>query len=288
MIKEKINEYLNSQKVQSLAPTTREGYTISLNDLRKFCEASSGITEVRHIESHMPALAKALKARKISDQTIYQKFTGIKIFLKWAGRPSQYTFSISNKGKKAFKLKHARRWLSQDEIAQCRAYFFPRSANPTRDRLITALLIETGCRARELAVLRGTDIDMAAGTLFLSDSKTEPRPAFFSKETHKLMVARQSEVGKKAWLSKTFPDVGRVQEIVNGMLKDLGFKNGRDGRGAHTFRHYTASYLFFIGGVKIEDVAVLLGDSADTIRNVYLHCPVDVLRKRIRVGMGWK
>ena len=286
MIKEKINEYLTSHKVLSLAANTREGYTISLNDLETFCD-EAGIKKLEDIEPRMPDLAKFFQTKGITDQTTYQKFTCIKIFLKWAGFPSKYTFSISNKGKKAFKLKHARRWLSHDEIAQCRAYQFANGYN-LRDRLIVALLIETGCRARELTTLKGTDIQMEEGTLFFTDSKTEPRAGFFSRDTYKLMVAMQSQIGKTAWRGKIFPNVGRIKEIVVGMLKDLGLKNGRDGRGPHVFRHFFASHLFFVGDMRIEEVATLMGDTVDTVRNVYLHCPVDVLKSKTRKAMGWR
>ena len=50
------------------------------------------------------------------------------------------------------------------------------------------------------------------------------------------------------------------------MLKALGLKNGADGRGPHVFRHYFASYLFFVGGMRIEEVATLIGDTVDTVR----------------------
>lgn len=286
-VKQKAEEYLSSQKVTSLAAATRQGYTISLNDLIKFCKKFD-VGKIDDVEANLPKLAKSFKGRGISDQTIYQKFTCIKIFLKWAGFPSQYTFSISNTGKKAFKLKHARRWVSREEISQCRAYSFAYSGDVVRNRLIVSLLIDTGCRARELSTLKGTDIEVNAGTLFLSDSKTEPRPAFFSRETHDLMLLYRDEIGAQRFLGRLFPAVDRIKEIVTVMLNNLGLKNGKDGRGPHVFRHYFASYLFFVGDMRIEEVATLMGDTVDTVRNVYLHCPVDVLKNKTRCAMGWK
>ena len=285
-VKDKITEYLESPGVTALARTTQEGYRFSLNDLGKFCKRAN-VENLKDIEAKMPNLAASMRRRKISDQTIYQKFTGIKIFLKWAGFPSQYTFHISNTGKKAFKLKHARRWLSEAELRSCREYPFTKSANALRDRLLVSLLIETGCRARELATLKGADVEMEAGSLFLSDSKTEPRPAFFSRETYELMEKLKRKVGDR-WNGKIFPDVDRIKEIITCMFKDLGMKNGKDGRGPHVFRHYFASHLFFVGNMRIEEVATLMGDTVDTVRSVYLHCPVDVLKIKTRRAMGWK
>jgi len=286
MLSEKITEYLESSHVTSLAKTTRDGYRFALDDFRTFCKKFK--IEIEDVEKNLPRLTKSFKARGLTDQTIYQKFTCIKIFLKWAGFPSQYTFSISNTGKKAFKLKHAKRWLDKVEVEQCRAYQFVKSANAVRDKVIVALLVETGCRARELSTLRGSDIEVENGALFLSDSKTEPRPAFFSRKTYELMVLLKKEVGEQKFNGKLFPAVDRIKEIVTCMLDDLGLKNGKDGRGPHVFRHYFASYLFFVGNMRIEEVATLMGDTADTVRTVYLHCPVDVLKMKTREAMGWK
>jgi len=233
----------------------------------------------------MEDLAGALRDKGLTDQTIQQKFTCIKIFLKWAGFPSKFTFHVTNKGRKQFKLKHAKRWFDKSDIEMCQSYRFPCSSNPERDRLIVALLIETGCRAKEISNLKATDVNMENGLMFLSDSKTEPRPAFFSRESYRLMEMLKK---KGQWDGTVFPNVDRIKDIVCKMLKDLGLKNGKDGRGPHTFRHYFASTLFFVGNMRIEEVAVLMGDTVDTVRNVYLHCPKNVLKRNIRKAMGWR
>ncbi len=281
MVSLKIDEYLASERVMGLAKNTRDSYRVALRDLEDHCHGM----DMGDIDAALPGLAQALKERGLTDQSIQQKFTNIKIFLKWAGFPSEYTFHISNKGRKKFKLKHAKRWFDAGEIEMCRKYRFLCSEKPVRDQLIVALLIETGCRAKELSNLKGTDIDVENGSMFLSDSKTEPRPAFFSRETYRLMSRYRETV---QWDGSIFPNVSRIKDIVNKMLKDLGLKNGRDGRGPHTFRHYFASHLFFVGNMRIEEVAVLMGDTVDTVRNVYLHCPVDVLKTKTRKAMGWR
>ena len=98
----------------------------------------------------------------------------------------------------------------------------------------------------------------------------------------------KSQLKASEWGKCLFPEVGRIKEIVTDMLKDLGLKSKNDGRGCHTLRHYTASHMFFVGGMRIEEVATLMGDTVDTVRNVYLHCPTDVLREKVRTAMLWK
>lgn len=61
-----------------------------------------------------------------------------------------------------------------------------------------------------------------------------------------------------------------------------------NGRGPHTFRHYTATYLYYDGNMRIEDLAYLLGDKVETIREKYLHPTPKMLRKRVASAMGWR
>jgi integrase len=78
-----------------------------------------------------------------------------------------------------------------------------------------------------------------------------------------------------------FPGVGHMKRIVNDMLVDLDLKNGADGRGPHTFRHYCATHLHYIGNVSISDIGFLLGDTPDMIRSSYLHPTPEMLKGRM-------
>jgi integrase len=102
-----------------------------------------------------------------------------------------------------------------------------------------------------------------------------------------MMEKLKRRMGRR-WEGRIFPNVSRIKEIVTVMFKDLGMKNGKDGRGPHVFRHYFASHLFFVGNMRIEEVATLMGDTVDTVRSVYLHCPANVLKSKTRRAMGWK
>jgi integrase len=79
----------------------------------------------------------------------------------------------------------------------------------------------------------------------------------------------------------------RLQQVVTEMLNDIGLKKEGDGRGPHTFRHYVASYLFYSGRVRLEDIAFLLGDTVDTIRQNYLHPTSLMLREIVSNAFNW-
>ena len=110
-------------------------------------------------------------------------------------------------------------------------------------------------------------------SFWLNDSKTDPRATFFSPETSEYIRVLKNSMLSFGWVGPLFPSAARIRQVVNEMLKDLGLKNGADGRGPHTFRHYTASYLFYFGNMRIEDIAFLMGVTADTMKKrVRLNC----------------
>jgi len=288
MIKDEIQGYLESPDILALAESTRKAYGYSLGHLQKYCQHRP-INSFDDFQPHMPAFAKWLKkTREITDQSVQQHINNVKIFLSWLGHPVEYTFKISNHDRQAKKRKHSKRWLSENEIAKCLAYPFENSTktNQIKYRLIIRLLIETGCRVNELACLWGSDVDIDEQTLYLSTSKTEPRAAFFSPTSQALFLQLKKNSG--AWGKLLFPSVDRIKQIVNEMLVDLKLKNGKDGRGCHTFRHYTASHLFFVGKIRIEEIAILMGDTVEIIQKVYLHAPELFLREQISSAMGWE
>jgi integrase/recombinase XerD len=282
-----IEKYLSSPTVLALAKSSQKAYGYSLKHLAEYCQGR-GIFSFENFQPEMPIFAKWLKQeRRITDQSIQQNITNVKIFLNWLGYPVEYTYKISNQDRQAKKRKHSKRWITKEEIQLCLGYKFPNSSriNSLKYRLIIRLLIETGCRAKELSELQIEDIDIKRKTLYLSTSKTEPRFAFFSTATQSLFRKLESIQGGQ-WQggqeeNRIFPSTGRIKQIVSEMFASLGLKNGKDGRGPHTFRHFFASHLFFVKGVKIEEIAILMGDTIQTVQNVYLHCPEDVLREKL-------
>ena len=119
--------------------------------------------------------------------------------------------------------------------------------------------------------------------VWLRESKTQPRAVFFSLETGKVFEKVVREKQAQIWTKSVnlFPSVGHIKRIINDMLRDLGLKNEKDGRGPHTFRHYCATYLHYVGGMSISDIGFLLGDTPDMIRERYLHPTPEMLKGRM-------
>ncbi len=288
-LKEKIDFYLGSPEVSKLSETSIKYYRYSLKSLADFYPFDEvDFDEIIFNKAFMNNFTEALEKKGKRGVTIQDYVNCVKIFLKWCSRPIEYTYKVPSHERKKNKRKQMRRWFNEHDIAMCLNYFEFSTTNEEinlRNKIIVRLLIETGARVSEMANVKAQDIDIEERIVMLNDSKTEPRPAYFSPECQEMLKSlRQSKV---MWKEDVFPGVRSVMGMVTEMLADLGLKRERDGRGPHTFRHYTASHLFYIGNMRIEDVAFLLGDTVDTIITKYLHPTPLMLRERVDKAMKW-
>jgi len=291
-----IQKYLESPEVKGLAKATRELYRHALNHCKTFIEINRTQSVPITTENPLLVLSEEFKAfshyleqQKLSEKSIQQYLTCTKIFLKWAGHPVDFTYKISNKARQENKKKHLDRWFTEDEIEKCLEYRFANvNGDSLKYKVIVRLLIETGARVGEISDIQPEDIHLKEKHVFIQ-GKTEPRPVFFSEKTRELLKQISGRLSDTLFNhhNRLFPDVSRIKATITQMLKDLGLKNGKDGRGPHTFRHYTATYLFYEGNMRIEDLAFLLGDKVETIRERYLHPTPQMLRKRVAAAMGW-
>lgn len=284
-----IQQYLNSSDVKGLAESTRSLYTSALNYFDEFC-VENGLIDLKNFQEKFYQFSEYLEKKPLSGKSVQQYLNCTKIFLKWAGHPVEFTYKISSEEKKNNKLKQARRWLNEREVDLCLAHTFSyySHANALCYRIIVRLLKETGVRVQELANIKVEDIDLEKGMVWITKSKTMPRPVFFSPQT-KEMLERLKNLSDE-WQGNIFPSADRIKQVVNEMFEDLKLKDGKDGRGCHCFRHYIASYLYYVGDVNEQDIAVLLGDDIMTIRECYLHPESfpEELKKRISKAMKWE
>lgn len=287
------NEFMASPNFTSLALSTQDFYRSIINTLLEICDETTSCGPAGFLST----VAAALDARGVCGTSIQLYITVAKIIFRWAGQPVEFTYRIPSAERKAAKIKRLNRWFNEQDIEACLGHDF--GNNHERNHLMIRLFVETGARVRELANVKIDDVDLESNTIFLSDSKTQPRPAFFSDETKVLLdlymerIApgrRQIQMGlfsEKVENKNLFCSVQQIQKIVNDMLTDLELKNGKDGRGPHTFRHWCATYLHYVGGMSLTDIGFLLGDKPDMIRDRYLHPTPAMLQGRMKAAMGW-
>lgn len=285
----KFADYLCSTEVQALTGTTRGNYEVALNSFKIFLKKQEATID--NVDADLMDKYTKYLSRNRSGSTIQLYVTVVKLFLRWAGHPVLFSYKIPSEEKKRQQLKEINRWFNEADIDKCLAYDFPSSSEPvkSRNQLLVRLLAETGARIREIASIKAEQFDVGNRVVFLEISKTEPRPAFYSDHTAKLVgdFRRAHIASGLLWEGEVFPSTEYLKQIVTDMLKALGLKNGSDGRGPHTFRHYVATYLYFEGNMPLEDVAMALGDKPDTIRENYLHPTPAMMKRKFDRAMGW-
>lgn len=281
-----IQTFLRSDHCASLSSDTVDLYSNALlKNFLPFCVSNNVETLGDQIVDHLPAYATFLERQGKAGTTIAQYINIFKLMMKAMGTPIEFTYRRKSEDRKAQKLKQMDRWFNESDVERCLAYSSPSA----RDRLLIRLLTETGARVKEMAFVTWADVDLDTNTIWLRTSKTQPRPSFFSDESAMLFKSI-----KKASLfgfyndESIFPSVSRMKTIVIDILRELGLKSPRDGRGCHTFRHWCATYLYYTGGMRLTDIAMLLGDKVETIRSTYLHPTPTMLRIRVAKAMGWK
>jgi len=278
-----IQRYLESPEVTGLAKSTRDLYANALKHVDQFLPMD---TDEEWLSKKIDQFAQYLEAKDLSGKSIQQYLTCTKIFLKWAGHPTEFTYKITNKDRQANKKKHLDRWFDEKDIERCLAYKFDNvNGDGLLYRTIVRLLVETGARVGEISGIRSEDVFLDERYVLIQ-GKTEPRPVIFSDTTAEMLkriIGGSLPWGKSATI---FPDVAKVKAVITRMLEDLELKSGSDGRGPHTLRHFAATWLFYVGNMRIEDLSFLLGDKVETIRERYLHPTPAMIRDRVHAA--WK
>lgn len=287
ILNEKVQEYITSQPFKALAKKSRQTYKIAL-DFLVACYGGEALLEEMVVD--LEKFIKFCEKRNMSGHSVQFRLLCAKIFLTWAlGYEVKYTYRIPRDQVKARKLKTMKRWFSDEEIQKCLDYkFLWQQDDAPIYRIMVRMFIETGMRFSELMSIKWGHVKLDERMLLITDSKSEPRPAFFSPDTaERLAQWKKNRTVAPDNDEPVFPCANKAAEAIRQMLFDVGIKDEGDRRAAHTFRHYTATRLFYDGNMRIEDVAFLLGDEPNTIIQNYLHPTPKMLKKRVDEAMGW-
>jgi len=281
---ETYNAWVETQQFKSLALLSKKGYKESIGILM---ECFGKDSETEFVSRRMDNFIPYLKKRESSGKTIQLRITHSKLFFKWAGFPIQVYYRVPREEQQSNKLKHIKRWFDDKEIEMCLKYKFAWASDSVLYQALVRMLIETGARLAELENVKWHDINLAEGILTIEESKSMPRCAFFSPTTSDLLRVHKKSIEFIVTEDMTLFKKNEIDRVIKTMLLDLGLKKPKDGRGAHTFRHYCATRLFYVGEMRIEDIAFLLGDEVNTIVGYYLHPTVSMLKRKVWSAMGW-
>lgn len=176
-----------------------------------------------------------------------------------------------NAARKLSKLKESpgrERFLSEDEcdrlLCACRQ-------SPSHDLYLVALLaISTGMRRNEILLLRGAQVDLAQGMIYLTDTKNGERrgvplagPAL---DRMREMVENLENPGALVFAGKTGKTPFDIRKPWYAAIKQAKL----DGLRFHDLRHTAASFLAK-GKASLPEIGAVLGHKSAAMTKRYSH-----------------
>jgi integrase len=186
--------------------------------------------------------------------------------------------------------KDSKRWryLTPDEA---RALLDALAARSRLTHDMALLSLHTGMRFGEVAALTWEDIDHAARTIRVMDTKNgESRAAYMTQEVTEMLTSRRGLPGPLVFPGRPRRREGSqpmdgVSRTFERTVDAIGLNEGvTDTRGRvvfHTFRHTFASWMV-MQGVPISEIGELLGHSDLEMTRRYAHLAPE--RKRMAIG----
>jgi integrase len=173
------------------------------------------------------------------------------------------------------------RYLNDDEAKR-----LVNACDPVFRPMVQAALL-TGCRYGELASIRLPDVDLAAGTVWLTDTKArKARIAYLEAEGVRLFkTALAGKVGDALVFPR--PDGERWAASQQARFLADACQNGKvDKTGFHDLRRTFGARLAR-RGVQMAVIAEALGDADERIvRKHYAHLSPSYLADTIRANVG--
>lgn len=261
--KELLTKFINDKRLFGLSEKTLAYYT---EELTRFFEwvkngADSITTEdIRYYFSYL------METRKVTSTTIDNTR---RIFNSFYNYCVVNGLLYSNPCKKIDKIKGQKRIkkpFSNMEIIVMRDNF-----KDVREEAIFELLLSSGMRIGELAILNKTDLNMEDCTVIVTGKGNKQRECFFSElakyKIQKYLETRTDD-NPALFVSLNSP-FNRLK--INGVersIRELGYRSGVNQVHPHRFRRTFATNLLY-KGVPIDQIQKFLGHSQIETTQLY-------------------
>ena len=277
-------DYLTFQKRYS--PHTILSYQNDLISFFEFVEKNYGPILIKEIStSFVRSWLASLKEAKVESRSINRKISSLRSFFKYHLKIGEVIVNPLATIAATKIKKRLPQFVSEKDIKLLFDHVeFAADWNGNTDRLLCALLYNTGIRKAELINLKESHIDIGNSVIKVIGKGSKERLVPISNEMSRMLLKYMSdkldgcEGPDKDYLfvnskgKQLYP-----KYIYNVVHKYLNVVTTIDKKSPHIFRHSFATHLMN-GGADINAVKELLGHSSLAATQVYTHNTIEKLK----------
>lgn len=262
-LREKIELFLSSRKIEGLSDLTIDGYKIELGMFANY--VNKAVVQITTSDIRMYLAHN--KSWMIS--TVDRKLSVLKSFFAWLVREEMLLRDPTAKIKAPKKPKRLPKALSIEELEIVRE-----SCETIRERALIEVMYSTGCRLSEVQNMKKSDIKLQEMSLRVIGKGDKERVVYLSvKAMHQLkkyLISRGDDceylfvTERRPYRKMSDRNIERIVDKIEQRAK-ISKKLT-----PHTFRH-TFATLAMENGADLADVQQLLGHEDPATTLVYSH-----------------
>ena len=272
-LKDSVDYYLLTCKVESKSPKTLFGYSQRLSELTAFSK-DKPVTPYS-----VRLFLLSLQERGLCANTISAYYRAMHSFFNWLIREGvirENPMATIHPPKVPKKLVKP---LSNKNIFDVLAIMAPRHSGrissicDTRNTAIFLIFLDTGLRLDEMSQLQLSQVNIDKGIITVMGKGGKERQVRIGKMTHKALlrywIMRREIDLPSLWITeeKTPLQRGGVQMAIRRMLRRAGCQGVKIG--PHTLRH-TAAMSYLRNGGDLATLQVMMGHADITTTKIYL------------------
>lgn len=289
----KISRFLQYlQYERYFSPLTVKAYSLDLRQLADFLTAGKEAFHPADVRaSDLRSWMVHLASRGNGPASVRRKMQSVRAFFRWMVKEGEMEVSPAagiELAKLPKRLPHVVREENMDTLLDAP---LPEDADfeTVRNRLVVAILYETGIRRAELLGLLDKDVDTVTCRMKVHGKRNKDRIIPFGEELRRLIDAyrvlrAQLEAGTDEELLLTtkgrrmYPSL--VYNVVHDALGEVGV-NGR--KSPHVLRHSFATAMLN-DGAEINSVKEMLGHESLVATQVYTHITFSELKHNYQLA----
>ena len=279
-----ISEFLLDQRVRGNSPQTLDYYIFALGLFSNYVGSDHDVREIdlRLCKQYYLYLVEDKNVNSVSVQSYIR---GLRSFLRWLYNEEYIEVNICER----FKLPKATRKvidvLSDEEIDKLLAALSGNEWLTVRNRLIVALMLDSGLRLNEVVTLQASSVHLKDRYLIVTGKGDKQRTVPFGEFTAKTLLEyldvtrivdnRTSLIIKVSESLCGFEPI--TQATIKNMFRRLKARAGIPRLYPHLLRHTFATRYLENGG-NIYSLQAILGHTSLEMVKKYLHLATTRIR----------